>query len=50
MNNPTAIDLTQGSEGYPCWYTVDGQRLDKPSRGVNIVRHADGTTRKVIVK
>ena len=32
------------------WYTIDGKRIDKPTRGVNIMRHKDGTSRKVIIK
>ena len=31
-------------------YSVDGRRLTAPARGLNIIRQADGTTRKVIVK
>ena len=32
------------------WYTIDGKRIDKPTRGVNIIKMSDGTTRKVIIK
>ena len=31
-------------------YTVDGKRLDKMQRGLNIVRMSDGTTKKVMFK
>ena len=31
-------------------YTTDGRLIDRPVRGVNIIRFADGTSRKVIVK
>jgi len=31
-------------------YTLDGKRLSRLQRGVNIVRMADGTTRKVVLK
>ena len=31
-------------------YTIDGKVLDKPQKGLNIVKMSDGTTRKVIVK
>ena len=31
-------------------YTVDGKRLDKMQRGLNIVRMSDGTTRKIVVR
>ncbi len=30
------------------YYSADGSRLDAPKRGLNIIRHADGTTSKVI--
>ena len=32
------------------WYTIDGKRLAQPQRGVNLVRQADGSVRKVILK
>ena len=32
------------------WFTLDGKKLIKPQRGINIVRYSDGTTRKVLVK
>ena len=32
------------------WYTIDGQRIDRPRHGVNIIKMSDGTTRKVIIK
>ena len=31
-------------------YSIDGRRLDAPQAGVAIVRHADGTVRKVMTK
>ena len=31
-------------------YTLDGQQLNAPRRGVNIIHHGDGTTRKVVIK
>ena len=30
-------------------YTIDGQKLNKPQRGINIIRYSDGSTRKVIL-
>lgn len=30
-------------------YTVDGQQLSAPTKGLNIVKYSDGTTRKVMV-
>ena len=37
----------------PCsitYYSVDGKRLDKPEKGLNIIRMSDGTIRKVVVR
>ena len=31
-------------------YTIDGQNIKNPQRGVNIVKMSDGTIRKIIVK
>ena len=31
-------------------YSIDGKLLSAPVKGINIVKYADGTTRKVIVK
>ena len=30
-------------------YTVDGQQLSAPTKGLNIVKYSDGTTRKVMM-
>ena len=32
------------------YYRPDGKQLQSPQRGLNIVRHADGTTKTVVVK
>ena len=40
-------------ESYPdkmVRYNLDGRRLSSPTKGINIIRQSDGTTRKVIVK
>ncbi len=31
-------------------YTIDGIKIDRPQRGINIIKYSDGTTRKVMVK
>ena len=31
------------------YYTLDGVKISAPQKGINIVRYADGTTRKVVV-
>ncbi len=44
-----ALDaLTSGA--YEGIYTVDGMKLNRIEKGVNILKMADGTTRKVVVK
>ena len=32
------------------WYSLDGRKLDKPQKGINIIRYSDGTSRKLLVK
>ena len=31
-------------------YDIQGRKIDKPQKGINIIRFSDGTTKKVIVK
>ncbi|MBO7137006.1 MAG: leucine-rich repeat domain-containing protein, partial [Bacteroidaceae bacterium] len=31
-------------------YDLNGRKLDKPQKGINIIRYSDGTTRKVLIK
>ena len=31
-------------------YTINGIRIDKPTTGINIVKYADGTVRKIIIR
>lgn len=50
--DPTGINSvknTTGNEG-ASYYTIGGVRLNAPAQGVNIIRKADGTTQKVLVK
>ena len=35
------------SEGEGEWFDLSGRKLDKPQRGINIIRYSDGTTKKV---
>jgi hypothetical protein len=47
----TAISSTeQQSQPVVARYTLDGRRITSPRSGLNIVRMADGTARKVMVK
>jgi hypothetical protein len=54
--NPTgieSIDVYNTSEGSPievARYNMNGQQIDAPQKGVNIIRMSDGTTKKVYVK
>ena len=32
------------------WFTIDGKQVDKPKKGINIIRMSDGTTKKVVAK
>lgn len=34
----------------PVYYNLQGNRQNRPAKGINIIRQSDGTTRKVIVK
>ena len=38
------------SKGEGVWYSLDGKKLGKPQKGINILRYSDGTARKVLVK
>ena len=31
-------------------YSIDGKRLSAPQRGLNIIREADGTTKKILIQ
>ena len=43
------IGLTPAvSKGEEDWFTLDGKKLIKPQRGINIIRYSNGTTRKVL--
>ena len=50
-------DTDLGIEGKECqerkvvsYFSPGGKQLQSPQRGLNIVRHSDGTTTKVVVK
>ena len=46
----TAIKSMNSYAGEVARYTLDGQQINAPQKGVNIVKMSDGTTHKVIVK
>ncbi|MCD8282236.1 MAG: hypothetical protein LUC22_03165 [Prevotella sp.] len=44
-------DVRAGAASEPAaYYTLSGERLSAPAKGVNVVKYADGTTAKIIVK
>ena len=47
----TSISLTPAlSKGEGELYSIDGKKLSKPQRGINIIRYDDGTSKKLLVK
>lgn len=52
VSEPTGIDnITDASDVKELFrYSVNGQRLTAPIKGVNIVKYSDGSVRKEIVK
>ena len=50
VGEETGIKATHIQSAADSFYTIDGRRLTAPQRGVNIVRNADGSTRKVVVE
>ena len=52
VSEQTGIDDTQTSSDAKEWerYTINGQRLTAPTKGINIVKYSDGSVRKEIVK
>jgi hypothetical protein len=51
MGDPTGIGLqAEEAKGENTFFSADGKQLQSPQRGLNIVRHADGTTKTVVVK
>ena len=47
----TGIDkITSTQQGESISYDLQGRRIGKPQQGVNIIRNADGTTKKVLMR
>lgn len=44
--NTTSLDEST----VECYYSIDGQRINTPQRGVNIIKMKDGSTKKIMVK
>ncbi|MBP7857152.1 MAG: hypothetical protein KAZ98_04690 [Prevotella sp.] len=49
-SNSTGISNVSATREKPTAYTIGGVRLDKAQKGLNILREANGTVRKVIVR
>lgn len=47
---PTDIKAIFATEPDVKIFTVSGKQLNKMSKGVNIIKMSDGTTKKVLVK
>lgn len=51
VNNPDGIQtVSTTASNVEGFYTLNGKRLSTPTKGINVVRLSDGTTRKVIIK
>ena len=51
INNTTPLDeIIYGTTHEAERYTLNGQKVSAPQRGINIIRMSDGTVRKVLVK
>ncbi len=50
--NPTGIDTTMDEDATKevARYTADGQRVSQPVKGINIIRQADGSIVKQLIK
>lgn len=47
----TGINATYMDENtIGCYYSINGQRINTPQRGVNIIKMKDGSTKKIMVK
>lgn len=47
----TGINTTSLDEStVECYYSIDGQRINTPQRGVNIIKMKDGSIKKIMVK
>ncbi|MBQ6965077.1 MAG: hypothetical protein IJP82_05240 [Bacteroidaceae bacterium] len=47
---PDAIKNTIGIQKIAGYYSISGAKLSAPQKGINIVKYADGTTMKVLMK
>ncbi|MCD8290392.1 MAG: hypothetical protein LUC91_02695 [Prevotella sp.] len=45
-----AISTDMQDKTVSSYYTIDGKQINAPTKGINIVRYSDGTTKKIMVK
>ena len=50
VGSSTAVSTVRADKGSCQYYTLDGKRVAQPRRGPNIVRSADGTWKKVLMR
>ncbi len=51
IETPTGVRLAPAiSHGNDIRYDIQGRKLNKPQKGINIIRYSDGTTKKILVK
>ena len=51
VGSSTGLDeIAADKSGVVAYYTVDGRQLHQPQRGMNIVKYADGSVKKVMMK
>ena len=52
VDPPSAINaiILEDLDGHQEWYDMQGRRIEKPQKGVNILRTEDGKTRKVVIR
>ncbi|MBQ2300778.1 MAG: hypothetical protein II279_04780, partial [Bacteroidaceae bacterium] len=43
-------EIADTQQGESISYDLQGRRIGKPQKGVNIIRNDDGTTKKVLIK
>lgn len=48
LPDETAIDGVKAERKGDEYYSLSGRKLSRPARGINIVKHSDGTSEKVI--
>lgn len=51
LGMPQITNVEEGHSSLPPQvYTIDGQRVNAPRKGINIIRRADGSTYKIVIR